>query len=172
MKRAARDDHFGAVVDEFHLYEVLALVRSLELHLISVHELRDCGVAAATRRAPESRLLMWHRVVRPERSARRPSPGRWARRPSPVCREVRYPGVWTGLGMCSCGPSDCRSFQCRSCSCSARYPARGAPPGRLARTSSVVPGPAHPALAVAIRSRLTRPPPTLRPRGSHGDRCA
>lgn len=47
-----------------HLCGVLALVRSLDLHLISMHELRDCGVAAATRRTPGNRLLMWHRVVR------------------------------------------------------------------------------------------------------------
>jgi hypothetical protein len=32
---------FGDVVDESHLHGILALVRSLDLHLISMHEVRD-----------------------------------------------------------------------------------------------------------------------------------
>ena len=32
---------FGEVVDESHLHGVLALVRSLDLHLISMHEMPD-----------------------------------------------------------------------------------------------------------------------------------
>jgi hypothetical protein len=32
---------FGEVVDESHLHGVLALVRSLNLHLISMHEIPD-----------------------------------------------------------------------------------------------------------------------------------
>jgi hypothetical protein len=31
---------FGEVVDESHLHGILALVRSLDLHLISMHEIR------------------------------------------------------------------------------------------------------------------------------------
>ena len=32
---------FGEVVDESHLHGILALVRSLNLHLISMHEIRE-----------------------------------------------------------------------------------------------------------------------------------
>jgi hypothetical protein len=32
---------FGEVVDESHLHGVLALIRSLDLHLISMHEVPD-----------------------------------------------------------------------------------------------------------------------------------
>ena len=32
---------FGEVVDESHLHGVLALVRALDLHLISMHEMPD-----------------------------------------------------------------------------------------------------------------------------------
>jgi hypothetical protein len=32
---------FGEVVDESHMHGVLALVRSLDLHLISMHEVPD-----------------------------------------------------------------------------------------------------------------------------------
>jgi hypothetical protein len=34
---------FGEVIDESHLHGILALVRSLDLHLVSMHEVPDQG---------------------------------------------------------------------------------------------------------------------------------
>jgi hypothetical protein len=41
---------FGEVIDDSHLHGILALVRALDLHLVSMHEVPGPGVTASSGR--------------------------------------------------------------------------------------------------------------------------